>query len=101
MFPQIAHAHHEKLNGSGYPKKLQEQEIPIQSKMMTISDIYDALTAPDRPYKKSVPMERAIDILGMEAKESRLDAALLQVFIESKIFEVTHPGDFRFRDQNL
>jgi HD-GYP domain-containing protein (c-di-GMP phosphodiesterase class II) len=93
--PQIAHAHHEKLNGSGYPKKLQEQEIPIQSKMMTISDIYDALTAPDRPYKKSVPLERAIDILKMEAKENRLDVDLLQVFIESKIFEVTNPNDFR------
>lgn len=93
--PEIAHAHHEKLNGTGYPAGLQEQEIPIQSKMMTISDIYDALTAPDRPYKKSISTERAIDILEMEAKENRLDTKLLQVFIESKIFEATHPGDFR------
>ena len=60
--PEIAHAHHEKLNGTGYPLKLNEPEIPIQSKMMTISDIYDALTAPDRPYKKSIPAERAIEV---------------------------------------
>jgi HD-GYP domain-containing protein (c-di-GMP phosphodiesterase class II) len=99
--PEIAYAHHEKLNGTGYPIGLQEHEIPIQSKMMTISDIYDALTAPDRPYKKSIPTERAIGILEMEAKENRLDTNLLQVFVESKIFEVVQPGDFRSRNKAL
>ena len=67
--PEIAWAHHEKLDGSGYPRKLVGREnIPVQSRMMTISDIYDALTAIDRPYKKSVPVERALDILVDEAK---------------------------------
>ena len=61
--PTIARAHHEKLNGTGYPYKLSAAEIPFQSKMMTISDIYDALSASDRPYKKAVPTERALDIL--------------------------------------
>jgi HD-GYP domain-containing protein (c-di-GMP phosphodiesterase class II) len=61
--PEIAYAHHEKLDGTGYPRKLTAVEIPIQSKMMTISDIFDALVAWDRPYKKSVPIERALDIL--------------------------------------
>jgi HD-GYP domain-containing protein (c-di-GMP phosphodiesterase class II) len=93
--PEIAHAHHEKLNGTGYPMGLRDPEIPIQSKMMTISDIYDALTAPDRPYKKSVSKERAIEILEIEANENRVDPALLRVFIESKIFDVTSPSDFR------
>ena len=53
--PIIAGAHHERLNGTGYPNRLRAEEIPVQSKMMSIADIYDALTASDRPYKKAVP----------------------------------------------
>lgn len=87
MVPSIAHAHHEKLNGNGYPRGLHSSEIPIQSKMMTIADIYDALTDKDRPYKKAVPLERALDILKMEVKDSHVDGDLLDVFIESKVFE--------------
>ncbi len=87
MVPSIAHAHHEKLNGNGYPRGLHSNEIPIQSKMMTIADIYDALTDKDRPYKKAVPLERALDILKMEVKDSHVDGDLLDVFIESKVFE--------------
>src|SRR5690606_31345683 len=52
--PEIAHCHHEKLNGTGYPRQLKSDQIPVQSRMMTICDIYDALTAMDRPYKKAV-----------------------------------------------
>ena len=62
--PLIAGAHHERLNGTGYPNRLRAEEIPLQSKMMTISDIFDALTASDRPYKRAVPVEKALDILG-------------------------------------
>ncbi|HEV8657130.1 MAG TPA: HD domain-containing phosphohydrolase, partial [Thermoanaerobaculia bacterium] len=58
--PDIAYAHHEKLNGRGYPRKLTAMEIPIQSRMMTVSDIYDALTANDRPYKRAVSTDRAL-----------------------------------------
>ena len=82
--PGFAYAHHEKLDGSGYPRGLQQQDIPIQARMMTISDIYDALTAPDRPYKLAVPVERALAILESEAKAHKLDPALLSVFIESE-----------------
>jgi HD-GYP domain-containing protein (c-di-GMP phosphodiesterase class II) len=92
LVPQIAYAHHERLNGTGYPVGLNEQNILVQTRMLTISDIYDALTAPDRPYKKSVPRERAIDILHFEAKANRVDSNLLKIFIESKIFEITHPN---------
>lgn len=53
--PQIAGAHHEKLDGSGYPHGLKSDEIPIGAKMMAIADIYDALTVKDRPYKKAMP----------------------------------------------
>ena len=85
--PNIAYAHHEKLNGRGYPRKLTAAEIPIQSRMMTVSDIYDALTASDRPYKRAVPTERALDILKMEVGEGLLDQSLVNLFIEAKVFE--------------
>ena len=84
--PNIAYAHHEKLNGRGYPRKLNATEIPIQSKMMTVSDIYDALTANDRPYKRAVTTDRAIDILKMEVNDGLLDPALVNVFVDSKVF---------------
>jgi len=89
--PEIAYAHHEKLDGTGYPRKLAAADIPIQSKMMTISDIFDALVAWDRPYKKSVPVAKALSILGEEASQGKLDKVLLQLFIEAKIYEKTLP----------
>ncbi len=90
--PRIAYAHHEKLNGSGYPNRRNAKEIPIQSRIMTISDIYDALTASDRPYKKAVPLDRALSILELEAKDGNIDRALLDVFIAARIFDVTREG---------
>jgi HD-GYP domain-containing protein (c-di-GMP phosphodiesterase class II) len=83
--PEIAYAHHEKLDGTGYPRAIPAKTIPVQSKMMSISDIYDALTASDRPYKKAVPHTLALDILGREAKAGQLDPELLTVFIEAEI----------------
>lgn len=85
--PNIAYAHHEKLNGRGYPRGLPAEDIPIQARMMTISDIYDALTASDRPYKKALPVQRALDILGYEVKDGMLDADLYQVFLDTKVYE--------------
>ena len=87
--PAIASAHHEKLDGTGYPHNLAAPVIPFQSKMMTISDIYDALSAQDRPYKKAVPWDQALDILHDEAKQGLIDGALLQVFQEAEIFRLT------------
>jgi HD-GYP domain-containing protein (c-di-GMP phosphodiesterase class II) len=83
----IAYAHHEKLNGRGYPRKLTASEIPVQSRMMTVSDIYDALTANDRPYKRAVPTDRALDILKMETNDGLLDASLVDLFIDARVFE--------------
>ncbi len=85
--PSIAYAHHEKLNGRGYPRKLAAADIPVQSRMMTVSDIYDALTASDRPYKKAIPTERAIDILRMEVKDGFLDTELVDLFVDAKVYE--------------
>ena len=83
--PQIAYGHHEKLSGRGYPRSLGEPEIAPETRMMTISDIYDALTASDRPYKKAVPKEKAFDILRDEAKKGDVDSDFLRVFIEADI----------------
>ncbi len=94
LIPKIAYAHHEKLDGSGYPRRLTAENIPIQSRMMTIADIYDALVAIDRPYKRAVSGERALAILDEEAKAGKLDSELLRVFLEARIFEL--PG-FRAR----
>jgi len=85
--PEIAYGHHEKLNGRGYPRAVTADAIPVQTRMMTISDIFDALTATDRPYKRAVPWDRALDILKMEAKEGMLDEHLLASFITARVFD--------------
>ncbi len=84
--PEIAYAHHEKLDGSGYPLKLTGDEIPVQSKMMAIADIYDALTAWDRPYKKAMPADKALSILEYEVKDGHLDRELFRLFLDAKIY---------------
>jgi HD-GYP domain-containing protein (c-di-GMP phosphodiesterase class II) len=89
--PDIAYAHHEKLDGSGYPRKLAGEDIPLQSRLMTVSDIFDALVAWDRPYKKSVPLERALDILREEAGSGKLDRRVLDLFIDARVYEITLP----------
>ena len=89
--PEIAYGHHEKLDGTGYPRGLTGDDIPIQARMMTISDIYDALTAQDRPYKRAVPAVKALDILKNEAGEGKLDPDLLDVFIARRVYDVTAP----------
>ncbi len=87
--PEIAYAHHEKLNGSGYPRKIKSTQIPFQAKIMTVSDIFDALSASDRPYKRAVPIEKALEILKMEAKDGMLDENIVNLFINERIWERT------------
>jgi HD-GYP domain-containing protein (c-di-GMP phosphodiesterase class II) len=87
--PEIAYAHHEKLNGRGYPRHVTSDDIPIQSKVMTVSDIFDALSASDRPYKRALPVEKALDILKFEVKDGLLDPLLVDLFIEAKCYEKT------------
>jgi hypothetical protein len=89
--PDIAYAHHEKLNGSGYPRRLVAESIPVPSRVLTVCDIYDALTASDRPYKRAVPREGALRILEDEAREGGLDPWLVKTFIEEKIWIATLP----------
>jgi HD-GYP domain-containing protein (c-di-GMP phosphodiesterase class II) len=86
--PDIAYAHHEKLNGTGYPRGLRAPAIPIQAKMMTVADIFDALTAADRPYKAAVPLQRALEILGYEARDGTIDGDLLDIFLQREVYRV-------------
>jgi len=86
--PEIARAHHEKLNGTGYPYGLTASEIPVQAKMMTICDIYDALSASDRPYKRAVPTDRALDILKLCVRDHEVDPELFRVFVEAQIYRL-------------
>jgi HD-GYP domain-containing protein (c-di-GMP phosphodiesterase class II) len=89
--PEIAYAHHERLSGRGYPRQLGAGEIPVQSRAMAIADVFDALTARDRPYKGAVPLDRSLSILQEEAREGALDRPLLDLFIEARVFERTTP----------
>ncbi len=86
--PEIAGAHHEKLDGTGYPNGWTELVIPAPAKMMAISDIYDALTASDRPYKKAVPRDKALDIIKSEVDRNKLDRILFDMFVEARVWRV-------------
>jgi HD-GYP domain-containing protein (c-di-GMP phosphodiesterase class II) len=86
--PEIAWKHHAKLDGTGYPQPWKGDDIPIEARMMTIADIFDALTAWDRPYKKAVPVDKALDILKTEeAGRGKIDSDLVDLFIEARIYE--------------
>lgn len=85
--PEIARGHHEKLNGTGYPRRLAAPEIPLQTRMMTIADIFDALAAADRPYKKCVSTERALEILSDSVQDGDLDPALFELFVQARVYE--------------
>lgn len=90
--PHIAHRHHEKMDGTGYPAKVKGAEIPIQSRLLAICDIYDALTADDRPYKRALPVDKALDILQMEVGKTKLDPNLFQVFLDARVYELGAPA---------
>ena len=87
QIPLIAYGHHEKLDGRGYPRRITAEGISIQTRMMTISDIYDALTAQDRPYKRAVSTDRALEILSHEVQEGQLDSDLFKLFIDGKVYQ--------------
>ena len=83
-----AYGHHEKLNGSGYPRHLTADDIPIQTRLITLADMFDALTASDRPYKPAVTAEQALDILRSQAEAGLLDSDLVKVMTESRSYQL-------------
>jgi len=89
--PEVAYTHHEKWDGSGYPRKLKADEIHFDGQIMCVADIYDALTASDRPYKKAIPHEKAMRILmEEEAAKGRLLPALVQLFFDKECYKIAN-----------
>ena len=96
--PHFAGAHHECLDGSGYPLGLKEDEIPFEGKLMAVTDIAEALTATDRPYKKAMPLDKVYSILRSMAKNRQLDHDLVELFINDDIYPIyleKHKSDHR------
>ncbi|MEC4986032.1 MAG: HD domain-containing phosphohydrolase [Oscillatoria sp. PMC 1068.18] len=86
--PIIAYGHHEKLDGSGYPLGLAASEIPLQSQILTIADIYDALTASDRPYKRPLALDIVLKILYEEASKNKINLDLVQLFEQRQVYQI-------------
>lgn len=86
--PSWARHHHEFLDGSGYPNQLKGDAIPLEACIITIVDIFDALIASDRPYKPGVPLDRALEILREMVKEGKLHGELVELFSQSKVWEL-------------
>lgn len=84
--PEYAGGHHEKMDGTGYPKGLKRDEMSVPARMMGIADIFEALTAGDRPYKKAMPLSQALKILGNMKLENHIDPDLFDVFIQEKVY---------------
>ncbi|WP_092160349.1 HD family phosphohydrolase [Maridesulfovibrio ferrireducens] len=84
--PEYAAGHHEKIDGSGYPKGLAEKELSLQSRIMAVADIFEALTAKDRPYKKPMKLAQAIKILGFMEKDRHIDSDVYKLFLDSGIY---------------
>ncbi len=93
--PDYAAAHHEKLDGTGYPQKLSKAEISVQARIMAIADIFEALTAPDRPYKKPMKLSQAIKIMGFMKKDHHIDPDIYDLFIQSGL-----PLDYAHKEMN-
>ncbi len=81
--PRYAGAHHEKLNGSGYPDGLRGEEIPMQARIMALADVFEALTAEDRPYKPGKKLSEAMNILSRMVEDNHIDERLFRLFIQS------------------
>ncbi len=84
--PYYAAAHHERLDGRGYPKGLREEELPLQARILALADVFEALTAKDRPYKKGKTLSEAMKILGFMVKDKHLDPDLFELFVQEKFY---------------
>jgi hypothetical protein len=86
--PEFAGGHHEKLDGTGYPKGLKDEEMSVQAKMMAIADIYEALTAADRPYKDGKKLSQAMRIMGFMKKDYEIDQDLFEIFVKEGVYKL-------------
>lgn len=86
MVPEYAASHHEKLDGSGYPRGLSARELSLQARIMAVADIFEALTARDRPYKKPMKLSEAISIMGVMKKDNHIDPDIYDLFIKNCLY---------------
>jgi response regulator RpfG family c-di-GMP phosphodiesterase len=92
---EIVRGHHEKLDGSGYPDGVTGEHLSLETRIMTVCDIFDALTASDRPYKKAMPTEKALQVLQWEAKDGMLDQDIVDLFVQSGVYKKVVERDWR------
>jgi HD-GYP domain-containing protein (c-di-GMP phosphodiesterase class II) len=83
---EIAGGHHEKMDGTGYPRRLRREDMSIPARMMAIADIFEALTAADRPYKKAKTLSESIGIMAKMRDDAHIDADLFDLFLESGVY---------------
>ncbi|AKA23391.1 HD domain-containing phosphohydrolase [Pseudomonas chlororaphis] len=84
---EIAGGHHEKMDGTGYPKKLKREQMSLPARMIAIADIFEALTAADRPYKKGKTLSEALGIMATMCRSAHIDPELFELFIQSRIYQ--------------
>ena len=84
--PEFAGGHHERMDGKGYPKGLKRDQMSVQARVMGIADVFEALTASDRPYKKAMPLSQALAILGRMKLDGHIDPDLFDVFINEGVW---------------
>jgi hypothetical protein len=84
--PAIAGGHHETMIGTGYPKKLRKEDMSLTARMMAIADIFEALTAADRPYKKAKSLSESIRIMSFMKKDQHIDPDLFELFLRSGVY---------------
>jgi HD-GYP domain-containing protein (c-di-GMP phosphodiesterase class II) len=84
--PEYAGGHHEKMDGTGYPKGIFAGDMSIPARIMAIADVFEALTAGDRPYKKAKPLSESMKIMGFMKKDNHLDPDLFDVFVKSRVY---------------
>lgn len=84
--PEYAGGHHEKMDGTGYPRGLTGQQMSVQARIMAIADIFEALTAADRPYKKAKSLSESLRIMAAMARDQHIDADLFRIFVEQKVY---------------
>jgi response regulator RpfG family c-di-GMP phosphodiesterase len=92
---EIVRGHHEKLDGSGYPDGVTGDHLSLETRIMTVCDIFDALTASDRPYKKAMPTEKALQVLQWEARDGMLDPDVVDLFVNSGVYKKVLERDWR------
>jgi HD-GYP domain-containing protein (c-di-GMP phosphodiesterase class II) len=84
--PRFAEAHHERMDGNGYPKRLKGNQIPLQGRIIAIADIFEALTSKERPYKKALTLMESLQIMGSLKENGHIDPDLFDVFMSEEVY---------------